>query len=309
MKKVIVTGANGFVGTHLVKLFSSRGYKVYALVKENSDNSILEKLENIEIIQFDLEQINNIERLLPHDVDILYHLAWVGVSTTLKNQESIQLKNIEYSLNILKLAKKLEVKKIVYPGSISEYAYCEVAVTGEEAPSPADSYSASKISTHYVCDIYARQNNLNFNWALIPSIYGPGREDNNLVTYTIKSLLKGKSPDFTKLEQKWDYIYIDDLMEALYSIGNQGINGVVYPIGTGENKHLSYYVKIIRNIIDESIPLGIGNLPYKTDRIDNSIVDITKIQRDTNFVPKYSFVQGIKKTIKYYKNKEETKNV
>jgi nucleoside-diphosphate-sugar epimerase len=303
MKSVLITGANGFVGSHLVHFFSEKKIKVYALVQENTDYEVINNLENVVMIDFDLENVLSIKDKLPQDIDVLYHLAWVGVSTTVKNNENLQLKNIEYSLNVLKLAQALNVKKIICPGSVSEYAYNKTAVSGYDVPSPADFYSAAKVATHYICDIFARQNNINFNWVLIPSIYGPGREDNNLITYAIKAFLKGERPSFTKLEQKWDYIYIDDLMEALYYVGYEGKEQRVYPIGSGENRKLSYYVTVIRDAIDENLPMGIGELPYKTNQIDNSVVDISSLRQDTGYSPKYTFEQGILKTISYFKEK------
>lgn len=304
MKSVLITGANGFVGSHLTRLFSEKKIKVYALVQENTEYETIKNLKNVEIITFDLKDLKKIYAALPYDIDVLYHLAWIGVSTTLKNNEELQLKNIEYGLNILKLAKEHNVKKIIYPGSVSEYAYNKGVVSGEDSPSPADFYSASKVATHFVCDIFARQNELSFIWVLIPSIYGPGREDNNLITYAIKSFLNKERPTFTKLEQQWDYIYIDDLMEALYQIGKLGKKGTVYPIGSGENLKLCHYVTVIRDAIDKELPMGIGELPYKTSQIDNSVVDISKLINDTGFKPKYSFKQGIEKTIQYFKNKQ-----
>jgi nucleoside-diphosphate-sugar epimerase len=303
MKSVLITGANGFVGSHLTRLFCEMKIKVYALVQCNTDYEIINNLENVDILEFDLGNVLEIKDRLPQDIDVLYHLAWVGVSTIVKNNDDLQLKNIDYSLNVLKLSKALNVKKIICPGSISEYAYNKYAVTGNDVPSPADFYSAAKVATHYVCDIYARQNNLDFNWVLIPSIYGPGREDSNLITYAIKSLLKGERPSFTMLEQRWDYIYIDDLMEALCCVGKKGKKNTVYPIGSGENHQLSYYVTAIRDAIDETLSMGIGDLPYKTNQIDNSVVDISTIQQDTGFYPKYTFEQGILKTINYFKDK------
>lgn len=154
-------------------------------------------------------------------------------------------------------------------------------------------YSASKVATKYICQTFAKQQGLELIWTAITSIYGPGRNDNNLITYAIKSLLKGEKPSFTKLEQKWDYLYIDDLIDALIATGEKGIGGKTYPIGSGEHRQMSEYVKIIRDHIDESLPLGIGDLPYKNKTIDNQILDISSLQQDTGFQPKVTFEQGL----------------
>jgi len=303
MKNVIITGASGFLGEHFVELLKEKEINIWVLVRENKNTLSNVFSNNLNIVYCDMENIFDIKDKLPREADALYHFAWSGVSTTCKNEEYIQIKNIEYSLNVLKLAKELKVKKVIYPGSVSEYAYNNGLVTGLEAPSPSDFYSASKVAVHYICDIYAKQNDLNFIWTLIPSIYGPKREDNNLITYTVKSLLNGEEPKYTKLEQIWDYIYIDDLMEALYLIGLYGKKGSIYPIGTGKSRPMLYYVETIKELMDKNINLRIGELPYKTNRVDNSIVDISKLQNDTGFTPKYTFKQGIIKTIEYFENK------
>ena len=147
----------------------------------------------------------------------------------------------------------------------------------------------------------SRQTGISLIWTLITSIYGPGRDDNNLLSYAIKTLLKGEKPSFTRLEQQWDYLYIDDLMGALFALGNKGVGGKVYPIGSGEHRQMREYVEIIRRLINPNAELGIGDLPYKTAQIDNQIMDISELIRDTSFSRRYSFEQGIQKTIDFFK--------
>jgi nucleoside-diphosphate-sugar epimerase len=308
MKQILISGGNGFIGSHLIKRLVNHNYFVYALIQNRTDITEIMQLNNIKVIYFDLENIIQVINELPKDIDIFYHLAWNGVSTTVKNNEKIQIENISYGLNALKLAKELNIKKIIYTGSVSEFAYNNAPVKGDECPTPADFYSAVKVSTRYICNVYAKQNNLNFIWCLISSIYGPGREDNNLITYSIKSFLNGEKPSFTKLEQKWDYIYIDDLIEALYLIGKNGISNNIYTVGSGETKQLSEYVNMIKNKINPNLEIGIGDLSYKTGKIDNSTVDISLLKEHTGFIPKISFDDGIKKTIDYFINKKRSSN-
>lgn len=299
MKSVIIMGANGFIGSHLSKKYLQEEWNVYCLVQKGSNYV----LDGCKIIEFELDDMEEVEDKLPLKADVFYNLAWVGVSTTYKNDFAMQSQNIDYSLRALKLAERLKCSRIIYPGSVSEYAYTDKPVNGENVPCPADMYSACKTSVHFICDLYARQSNLDFLWVLIPSIYGPGREDNNIITYAIKSFLNKDKPSFTKLEQVWDYLYIDDLITALYLVGIKGNHGKTYVLGTGNAYPLSKYIEIIRNIIDPSLPMGIGELQYKTNKIDNSIVDITLLREDTGFVPQYTFTEGITKTIEYFKKK------
>ena len=97
MQKVIITGANGFIGSHLVKRMNEMGVEVIALVDPRFDYSFIKELSNVTIIAFSLQNIDSLysdERL--KDSDIVYHLAWSGVHASYRNNEDEQLQNIKY---------------------------------------------------------------------------------------------------------------------------------------------------------------------------------------------------------------------
>lgn len=301
--KVIITGANGFIGSHLAFHLASQGYEVVALVAKGFPYDFLLNKEGITCIEFTFENLDELNGNKAFEgVQTIYHMAWAGVSTTFKNEVMTQAQNIQYGIKVLEFAEQNGIHRVVVPGSASEYACGQGVIDGHNIPAPSDLYSASKVATRYVCQTYARQHNIEFIWTAITSIYGPGRNDNNLITYAIKTLLKGEKPSFTGLEQQWDYLYIDDLMSALQAIGEKGKDGKIYPIGSGEHQQMCEYVKVLRDKIDPSLPLGIGDMPYKNKTVDNQILDITELKADTGFEPSYSFDQGIELTINYFKN-------
>ena len=303
MNKVIIVGANGFIGRHLSMHLAAHGYRVVALVAKGFDYDFLLDKENIDCQEFTFDELSSLNgHPLLEGADTLYHMAWAGVSTTFKNEAMTQAQNILYGIKVLEFADTNNIRRVVVPGSASEYACGQGIIDGRNMPAPSDLYSASKVATRFVCQTYAQQHNIQFIWTCITSIYGPGRNDNNLITYAIKTLLDGKKPSFTGLEQQWDYLYIDDLMSALQAIGEKGVGGKIYPIGSGEHKQMAEYVKILRDKIDPSLPLGIGDLPYKNKTIDNQVLDITALKVDTGFAPRYTFEQGIELTINYFKH-------
>lgn len=302
MRKVIIIGANGFIGSHLAKRMASGGIEVTALVAKGFDYSFLCGIKNICCIEFEFSSLQLLDGIpAVSGADTIFHMAWAGVSTTLKNESQVQASNILYGLAVLEFAARNHITRVVVPGSASEYACGNAVINGKNLSAPSDLYSASKVATRFLCQTYARQANIDFIWTAITSIYGPGRNDNNLITYAIKTLLRGEKPSFTGLEQQWDYLYIDDLIDALVAVGEKGKGNKVYPIGSGEHRQMAEYVKILRNEINPSLPLGIGELPYKNKTVDNQILDITELISDTGFKPKYSFEHGIKNTIEYFK--------
>ena len=304
MQKVIVIGANGFLGSHLALQLAKEGKDVLALVFEGTKYGFITGKSGITCKEFTFDDIYSIDAC---GYDTIFHMAWAGVSTTYKNEALTQAQNILYGLKVLEFAEKNQIKKVVVPGSAAEVSCGQEVITGYETPAPSDLYSASKVATRFVCQTYARQHNIDLVWTLITSIYGPGRNDNNLITYAIKTLLKGEKPSFTGLEQQWDYLYIDDLISALVALGEKGKGGKVYPVGSGEHRQMNEYVNILKDKINPELPLGIGDYPYKNpDKIDNQVLDITALKEDTGFETKYNFEQGITETINYYKEDEST---
>jgi len=303
MNKVIVIGANGFIGSHLCLHLAAQGFLVIALVQKGFPYDSLQGAHNVTCLEFSFEELSSLNgNPFFEGADILYHLAWSGVSTTFKNEAMTQAQNILYGIQVMEFANTNGIRRVIVPGSASEFACGQGVINGHNIPAPSDLYSASKVATRYVCQTYARQHNIEFIWATITSIYGPGRNDNNLITYAIKTLLDGKKPSFTGLKQQWDYLYIDDLISALHAIGEKGIDGKNYPVGSGKHRQMADYVKIIRDKINPSLPLGIGDLPYKNKNIDNQILDISTLKADTGFTPQFSFEQGIELTINYFKH-------
>ena len=298
MKKIIITGACGFLGSRLTEVFINQGITVYAL--DCVDNSPI-RHELLKFYKCDLENgVLSLESDFQNS-DVLFHFAWNGVHSDYRNDYERQVKNISYLINILSFAKRLNILKTIIPGSASEYATSEMPITGNNLPGAVDGYGAVKSACHIISRAWSVQNNLPLIWVVPSSIYGPGRNDNNVLTYTIKSLLKGEKPTFTALEQCWDYIYIDDFINALVLIAEKGIAGKNYAVGYGATRELREYITITKDSINSALPLGIGERPYKNEKPDNSEMDITELQKETGFMPEVSFDEGIKKTIEWFK--------
>lgn len=309
MKKVVVTGANGFVGSRFVKELINKGIEVLAIIRnEKSNIDTIAGLPKVRIVYCDLLDFQTLEEKIPdRDIDAFYHLAWAGVSADEKNDFTIQYENIRFTVNALTAANRLNCKLFIGTGTVAEYVYCDQPMNESFAPSPTDIYGAAKVSSKVFCKVIANQLGQSMIWTILPSIYGEGREDKNILTYAIQTFLRNEKPSFTKLEQMWDFLYIDDLVEALYLIGVKGKKGETYGIGSGVFRTMRYYVETIRDLINRDLPIGIGDIPYVDDRIPSSCVDISKLSADTEFSPTYTFQQGITRTIQWYKTRDQSR--
>lgn len=302
MKEAIVTGADGFIGSHLCRGLSQQGWHITALVMPESPTiGRIESIPNLSVVPCDLCDLPELEKRLPSNPDIIYHLAWAGVAPETRNSMEIQQKNLEISLNMVELAARLHASGLVLPGSTMEYMYGEGPINGHNVPTPQNSYGAVKVAVRYMCEALARELEVPILYTIITSVYGADRLDNNVITYVINQLLSAKKPSLTRLEQKWDYIHVDDLIRAMVLLAQKGKAGKTYVIGHGDNVPLAEYILQIRDIIDHNLPLGIGEIPYASNHLPRSCVDISELQKDTSFIPEISFEKGIRQVIELVK--------
>lgn len=304
MEQVVITGGDGFIGSHLVKYFSAHGFQVYAITIPDSPTlDRIQGLDNVLIVQRDFYDTQALMAELPQEPKALIHLAWTGVSPESRNSLNCQKSNIDLALQAVRLAAVLHAERFVLPGSTMEYSYCGQIINEKACPSPQNAYGAVKISTRYLCAAACEELGVPYIYTVISGIYAADRQDNNVIYYTISQLLNGRKPALTALEQLWDYVHIDDVSRAFYLIATKGMGGSFYAIGHGDNWPLSNYICQIRDIIDPMLPLGIGEIPYKGKCLPSACVDLTKLTLDTGFIPQIPFEIGIREVIKQMKEK------
>lgn len=293
MNHIVITGADGFIGSHLVKAFAAQGDAVTALIMENSPiRHRIEGIQNVTIVEGDLADWEALADKLPREPMAFFHLAWAGVSPEGRNSVAVQAPNIGLCLNAARLAHRVGAQRFILPGSTTEYPYCDL-INENAMPCPLNAYGAAKVSARYLCKALCEELGLPYIYMVITGVYSADRVDNNVIYYTIASLLDGQRPSFTKLEQLWDYVHIDDVMLAMTLIAEKGKAGAFYVIGHGDNQPLANYIYAIRDAIDPNAPLGVGDVPYKDGRMPASCVDLTSLREDTGFVPRIPFEQGI----------------
>ena len=296
-KRAILTGATGFIGSWLAQQLLQNQVEI-TVITRNASKLLPEFLNdrNCIIIEKDVGSIE-IEDFATGGYDYFFHLAWGGVAPEEKNNVELQLHNVAISLKAMEVANALGCRKFIASGTVAEYALRKGVIDVNGKQSPNDLYGAAKVAAHYFLEVRARQLGQNFNWVILPSTYGPRRTDNNIITYTIKSLLKGEKPMYGSLAQMWDFLYVEEVVKAIIAIAEKGLPDKGYGIGSGRYRPLSSYAEEIRDIINPALPLGIGEKPNESGKTSSSCVNIYDLIADTGFIPKEDFVQNIKTTI------------
>lgn len=308
MKKAIVTGGTGFIGSWLIQELLDHGVEVTVIVRNKA--RLLANYahnSNITIVEKNIAALDEGD-FSKEGYDTFFHLGWAGVAPEEKNEIDLQLQNIAMSLHALEVAAQIGCRRFIASGTVAEYVYCENVMDLEARQSPNDIYGAAKVSAHYFLEVRARQLGMPFNWIVIPSTFGERRNDNNIISYTIKTLLKKEKPHYGDLRQLWDFLYVSEVVRAIYLIGEKGKPEKTYGIGSGVHQPLRMYIETIRDTIDPSLPLGIGDLPAMSEKTFSSCVNISELQKDTGFFSKVSFEEGIMRTIPYFQKKLNMEN-
>jgi len=285
---ILVTGATGFIGTALCEEMVSNGHKVTAVVRPDSlKKSKISK--EIQVIELSMENFHKLEG----QYDLFYHLAWNGASGEDRNSFAIQNSNIRYTAEAIKAAKKCGCKKFIGAGSQAEYGIVKgICEEDSTVPNPFMMYGASKLASYHMGRILANQLEIEFLWPRIYSVYGVGENEGTLVTYVIKTLLKGEIPQLSDCENMWDFINIHDCTKALRILGeNDGCVGV-YNVASGNPNKLKHYVENIRDIVCKDGTLDFGAVKRdvsKTYWLEPSIEKLKK----SGFIPTVCFKNGI----------------
>lgn len=321
MTNIFITGPTGAIGMALMRECIQQNINCYVLVRPDSlRKRIIPNADNIHIIECDISAIDDMDISAFPAIDIFYHLAWNGTTGADRNDAVMQYKNIDYTLDAVRLAQRLGCKCFVGAGSQAEYGRTSVKLSGDTPVNPEIMYGKAKLEAGIKSRELCRDLGIRHIWTRILSVYGPYDNPHSLVSSTITKLIQDSELAFTPGEQDWDFIYCDDAARALLLLGEKGTDGKVYPIGAGTTQKISNYIRILAEIYCECIGGVIGDAEkcqYIINRVEEAIgktdysanqvmylcADIDELKKDTGFEIKTQFEEGIRNTIMYFFNK------
>lgn len=298
MRNVIVTGSNGFLGSSLINKLVNQGTHVVAL-DIYFKNSKLPKSDLITTIETGLDDVDKLVNLIPTgEYDALFHFAWAGVNGPAKADPVVQLKNAEMTMNCANAAKKVGCKKLLCAGTIAERA--TESLNKLEITSGGMMYGVAKHCTHLLLETYCKNIGLDFVWMQFSNIYGPLNKTGNLVSYTIDELNKGNVATFGPAMQPYDFIYIDDLIEAVIRLGENHTRHNCYFIGSGKPRLLKDYLKEIGKLFGREDLIAIGERADDGIRYALDMFDVSPLKSDIGEYVTKDFTSGIKYTLENY---------
>ncbi|MGD0950820.1 MAG: NAD(P)-dependent oxidoreductase [Methanotrichaceae archaeon] len=297
MKRVLVTGATGFIGRHCLPILSARGYEVHAVSMRSS-------FDGISDIHWHKVDLLNSSKLRDLVADVmpshLLHFAWYAVPgkywTSLEN-----IRWVKSSLDLLQAFVANGGERAVMAGTCAEYdwryGYCSEKITPLV---PSTLYGTCKHSLQIILDSLSKQTGLSSAWGRIFFLYGPYEHQDRLTSSVIRSLLMGERARCSHGNQIRDFLYVRDAADAFVALLESDIEGPVN-IGSGRPIVLRDIMQKISDKIIHRDNVEFGVVPVSIEDPFLLVADVRRLTKEVDWAPKYSLDQGLDETISWWR--------
>ncbi len=299
----LVTGAAGFIGSHLCRRLLKEGFKVVGIdsftdfypkrIKQKNIKP-LKKDKNFEFIAEDINELS-LKKILKKTDYVFHHAAQAGVRTSWGANFSVYIKNnIEATQKMLEVAKDLNLKKFIYASSSSVYGNSPDLPMSETSPLyPLSPYGVTKLAAENLCLLYCKNYGVPSISLRFFTVYGPGQRPDMAFHKFFKSIAEGKQISvYGDGSQTRDFTYIDDVIDANLSSLEKGKVGEIYNIGGGTRKRLKDIFPILENICQKRV--RIARKETQKGDMPHTFANIEKARKDLNYSPQVNLRDGLK---------------
>lgn len=304
-KRVLITGAAGFIGFHLTKGLLASGADVVAIVRPSTNPWRLRGIINdIEIVRADLRQINidDLQRRLS-TIDVVYHVGAAGVDPSNQDHASIVESNVMGTLRLLQLARLLKVDRFVYCGSCFEYG--RGSLLSEDTPftTPISEYAASKMAAYLLVNTFGERYGLPVTSLRPFNVYGPFEASYRLIPHTIIRAINKSNIELTGGHQTRDFIFVEDVVEAFVAAAAlpEAI-GQTFNVCTGMETSVRNVVSQIIALTGETVTPVFGALAYRDGEISNLSGDPTRANAILGWKASTTLDEGLSRTIQWFRS-------
>ena len=313
-KKVLVTGADGFIGSHLVEHLIEEGFQVKAFVYYNSFNSWgwldtlpKEVLNKIEIFTGDVRDPNGV-RTAVKGVDIIYHLAaLIAIPYSYHSPDSYVDTNVKGTLNILQAARDFNIERVIVTSTSEVYGTALYVPIDEKHPKQGQSpYSASKIGADAMADSFFRSFNLPVTIVRPFNTFGPRQSARAVIPTIITQLLAGATEiKLGALHPTRDLLFVKDTVKGFVEISNSSQTiGQEINIATQQEISIKDLAQNIINIINPNAKIISDDVRLRPEKseVERLLGSAEKIKSLTKWEPSFNLEQGLQQTIEWFRN-------
>ena len=311
MKKVLITGASGFIGSHTVESALDRGYSVRVFLRYNSTGYVGnlrflgKKLKEIEIFWGDIRDYTSVLRAVK-GVDYVIHLAaQISVPYSFQNPIDFAMNNVVGTTNILKASVECGISKFVYTSTSEIFGGSDEPLNEDSLRVPKSPYSASKVGADAMVKSFFYTYDLNTLILRPFNTFGPRQSIRALIPWIIYQGLRSEKVKLGNLEPKRDFTYVKDTVEGiLLAIEKETEGGDEINLGTGRSFSVMEVVEVVSKVLGKNLKVEVEEKlkrPKKAE-VFNLIADNSKAKRVLGWEPKWSFEEGVRETVEYVRS-------
>lgn len=315
-KKVLITGADGFIGSHLVEKLVQKGYKARAFVHYNSFNSwgwldtlAEEKLDRIDVFAGDIRDPNGVRKAM-QGMDMVFHLAaLIAIPFSYHSPDSYVDTNIKGTLNVLQAARDTACKRVLITSTSEVYGTAKYIPIDEQHPLQGQSpYSATKIGADRIAESFYRSFNIPVTIIRPFNTYGPRQSARAVIPTIITQLLAGATEiKLGSIHPTRDFNYVRDTVGGFIAIAEtQATIGEEINIASQEEISIGQIARVIIDQINPTAKIVSDDIRMRPEKseVERLLGSNEKIRRLTGWQSEYTLERGIGETIAWFRDKE-----
>ncbi len=314
-KKVLVTGAGGFIGSHLTEQLLQISSETRAFIHYNSRNNwgYLEEIpsslrSNINVITGDLRDFHSVKSAMKQ-IDIVFHLgALIGIPYSLSNPKDVIDTNIIGTFNILQAALECQVQKIIHTSTSEVYGSAQyIPIDENHALSPQSPYAATKIAADKLSEAFFHSYNLPVSIIRPFNTYGPRQSLRAIIPTIISQLINDKKVVVGNLNPKRDFTYVLDTVNGMLLLAQHDkTEGMTFNLGIGKSISINELIELISKImkIDAKIIIDHERIRKNRAEVEELNSNNSKAKNMLSWNPKYSLKEGLALTINWINSRK-----
>lgn len=299
--KIVITGANSFLGRRLTKRAAEAGWETVAVMRHGRNEGI--DVPGCHTVFLDMEEYSSLGAAAGGG-DCLVNLAWNGTRGSARMDRDLQERNYICSLAAVNSMLAAGCGTVVTAGSQAEYGPNNDVISEETLCRPNTEYGVAKLRFFNSVRELCEKEGASYKEPRFFSLYGPGDYPQTLIMSTLGKMLDNAPCAFTESVQMWDFLYVDDAVDALFQLIARGRSADgIYNFGSGDTRELRDYIMEMAEITGTSSELRFGEIPYPATGMVSLTPDVTKLKKELRWEPQVSFARGIRAIIDSFSGK------
>lgn len=309
MKRVLVTGASGFVGANLVRRLLKDGHETHVLLRSPHQSWRIEEIaEDLSVHEADLEDVDGVRRVvMAAKPDWVFHLAAYGAYPHQTGPQRMLSTNVVGCAGLVDACAEIGTESFVHTGSSSEYGFKDHAAAEDEEVEPNSHYALTKVSATRHCQSAAIERNFNAVTLRLYSIYGPFEEPSRLIPTLILHGLRGTLPPLASPRIARDFVHVEDAVQAMLQVAAKPSipRGAIYNICTGVQSTLADVVAVARKLMGISAQPVWSTMPDRKWDTDQWVGSPVRTEREIGWRAQINFEEGLRRTIRWFEEYPE----